>query len=130
MKVVLRADVDNVGKKGDIIDVADGYARNFLLPKGHAIKATAGVAQQASAMRGVVVPTCSVICVIHTGLPNLVSGHEAASSDLLFHLVADPDLCNPERLWHVPERYSGLCGGPSRRVAWPKIRRDLRKRAR
>lgn len=51
MRIVLRADLDNVGKKGDIIDVADGYARNFLLPKGHAIKATDGVVGQATAMR-------------------------------------------------------------------------------
>ena len=51
MRVVMRADVDNVGKKGDILDVADGYARNFLLPKGHAIKATEGIVQQAQAMR-------------------------------------------------------------------------------
>lgn len=51
MKIVLRADVENVGKKGDIIDVADGFARNFLLPKGHAIKATAGVVAQAASMR-------------------------------------------------------------------------------
>ena len=51
MRIVLRADVDNVGKKGDIIDVADGFARNFLLPKGHAIPATAGVEAQASSMR-------------------------------------------------------------------------------
>jgi large subunit ribosomal protein L9 len=51
MKIVLRADVDNVGKKGDIIDVADGFARNFLLPKGHAIAATGGIVSQASSMR-------------------------------------------------------------------------------
>ena len=51
MRVVLRADVDNVGKKGDILDVADGFARNFLIPKGHAIKATEGVVAQAAAMR-------------------------------------------------------------------------------
>lgn len=51
MKIVMRADVENVGKKGDIIEVADGFARNFLLPKGHAIKATDGVEQQANAMR-------------------------------------------------------------------------------
>jgi large subunit ribosomal protein L9 len=51
MKVVLRADVDNVGKKGDILDVAAGFARNFLLPKGHAIKASDGIVQQANAMR-------------------------------------------------------------------------------
>ena len=34
MKIVLRDDVDNLGKKGDIVDVADGYARNFLVPRG------------------------------------------------------------------------------------------------
>ena len=41
MKVILRADIDGVGKRGDICDVADGYARNLLLPRGLAIKATA-----------------------------------------------------------------------------------------
>ena len=51
MKIVLRADVDNVGKKGDILDVSDGFARNYLLPKGHAIKATDGVVAQAASMR-------------------------------------------------------------------------------
>lgn len=51
MRVVLRTDLDHVGKRGDIVDVADGYARNFLLPKGHAIAATAGVTAQAGAMR-------------------------------------------------------------------------------
>ena len=51
MRVVLRSDLDKVGKRGDIVDVADGYARNFLLPKGHAIVANAGVTAQANAMR-------------------------------------------------------------------------------
>jgi len=51
VKLVLRADVAQVGKKGDIIDVADGYGRNFLLPKGLAFLASAGVETQATAMR-------------------------------------------------------------------------------
>jgi large subunit ribosomal protein L9 len=51
IRVVLRNDLANLGKRGDICDVADGYARNFLLPKGHAILATQGVSQQATAMR-------------------------------------------------------------------------------
>ncbi|MGH9077676.1 MAG: 50S ribosomal protein L9 [Acidimicrobiales bacterium] len=51
MRVVLRHDRDKLGKRGDICDVADGYARNFLLPKGLAIPATAGVSSQASSMR-------------------------------------------------------------------------------
>ncbi len=51
MRVVLREDVENLGRKGDLLDVADGYARNFLVPRGLAIKATRGVVQQAEAMR-------------------------------------------------------------------------------
>ena len=51
MRVVLRADLPNVGKRGDVVEVADGYARNYLLPRGHAIVATPGVATQAAAMR-------------------------------------------------------------------------------
>jgi large subunit ribosomal protein L9 len=51
MRVVLRTDLDNLGKRGDIREVADGYARNYLLPKGHAIVATKGVEAQAEAMR-------------------------------------------------------------------------------
>jgi large subunit ribosomal protein L9 len=51
MRVVLRTDLDSLGKRGDICDVADGYARNYLLPKGHAIVASRGVTAQANAMR-------------------------------------------------------------------------------
>lgn len=51
MRVVLRSDVDGVGNKGDVLDVADGYARNFLLPKGLALKATKGAEAQAESMR-------------------------------------------------------------------------------
>lgn len=41
MKVVLKADVHGSGKKGDIVNVADGYARNFLIKKGLAVEASA-----------------------------------------------------------------------------------------
>jgi large subunit ribosomal protein L9 len=51
VKLVLRSDVDQVGKKGDIVEVADGYGRNYLVPKGLAFKATSGVEAQATAMR-------------------------------------------------------------------------------
>lgn len=40
MKVVLLADVKKVGKKGDVVDVSDGYARNFLLAKKLGVEAT------------------------------------------------------------------------------------------
>jgi large subunit ribosomal protein L9 len=51
MKVILRADVANLGKRGDILDVADGYARNYLVPKGMAMTASPGAKAQATAMR-------------------------------------------------------------------------------
>ena len=51
MKIVLRDDVENLGHKGDVVDVADGYARNYLVPRGLAMKATKGVVAQAEAMR-------------------------------------------------------------------------------
>ena len=51
MKVILRSDLDGLGMRGDIVDVADGHARNYLLPKGHAITASDGAIEQAARMR-------------------------------------------------------------------------------
>ena len=51
MKVILRSDIADVGKRGDICDVADGYARNYLFPKGLAMVATDGAVNQAASMR-------------------------------------------------------------------------------
>jgi large subunit ribosomal protein L9 len=51
MQVILRTDVPELGKRGDMLEVADGYARNYLVPKGLAMKATAGATAQAASMR-------------------------------------------------------------------------------
>lgn len=40
MKLILRDDVEGLGRTGDVVDVSAGYARNFLVPKGLAMKAT------------------------------------------------------------------------------------------
>ena len=40
MKIILKSEVEELGKSGDVLVVADGYGRNFLLPKGLAVKAT------------------------------------------------------------------------------------------
>ncbi len=45
MKVILREDVDNLGARGKVVNVKDGYARNFLIPKGLAMRHTAGAAK-------------------------------------------------------------------------------------
>jgi large subunit ribosomal protein L9 len=51
VKIVLRSDVSGIGRKGDVREVANGYARNYLLPRGLAFKATPGVEAQAEGMR-------------------------------------------------------------------------------
>jgi len=51
MKIILQKTVDKLGDPGDIVEVADGYARNFLFPKGHAIVASDGAVAQAGQMR-------------------------------------------------------------------------------
>ena len=51
MKVILRSDLDGLGKRGDIVDVADGHARNYLFPQGLALVATSGAVDQAAKMR-------------------------------------------------------------------------------
>src|SRR5262245_34202730 len=46
MEVILREHVDNLGRRGEIVKVADGYARNYLLPRKLALLATAGNKKQ------------------------------------------------------------------------------------
>lgn len=48
MKVILKQEVDNLGLAGDVVDVAPGYGRNFLLPRGLAIKATRNAEKEAA----------------------------------------------------------------------------------
>jgi large subunit ribosomal protein L9 len=51
MKVILTKDVDELGNKGEVVTVSDGYARNYLVPRSLAVKATDGALRQAEAMR-------------------------------------------------------------------------------
>ncbi len=51
MKVILLADVKGVGKKDEILNVSDGYARNFLFPKKWAVEATAGATKEVERKR-------------------------------------------------------------------------------
>lgn len=51
MKLILISDVPELGTKGDIVDVSEGYGRNYLLPKNLAVKATVGALKSAEALQ-------------------------------------------------------------------------------
>ena len=53
MKLILTAAVENLGEAGDTVEVKDGYGRNYLLPRGLAIKATRGAQKQVDDIRRV-----------------------------------------------------------------------------
>lgn len=51
MKVILLSDVKSLGHKGDVVEVAEGYARNYLIPKGLAKEATGGSLRELQAIK-------------------------------------------------------------------------------
>ena len=51
MRLILTADVADLGNRGDVVDVAEGYARNYLLPRKKAMKASDSALQRAEADR-------------------------------------------------------------------------------
>ena len=51
MKVLLREDIKGIGRRGDIVKVTGGYARNYLFPQGKALEATDSMALQSESMR-------------------------------------------------------------------------------
>jgi len=51
MRIILTDDVKGLGHKGDVLEVADGYARNYLVPRGLALRATRGSMKEADRLR-------------------------------------------------------------------------------
>ena len=51
MKIILQKPVDKLGVPGDVVEVADGYARNYLMPRGMAVKATKGGVKHTESLR-------------------------------------------------------------------------------
>ncbi len=97
MQVILRNDVSGLGKRGDIVDVADGHARNFLLPKGHAIKATSGAIEQAAKMRRArdlkdASDRDAATTVASTLVPKVITITAKAHDDKLFGSVHDAEI--------------------------------------
>jgi large subunit ribosomal protein L9 len=51
MKVILQQSVDKLGHPGDLVEVADGYARNYLMPRGLAVRASKGAVKHVESLR-------------------------------------------------------------------------------
>ena len=97
MQVILRTDVAGLGKRGDIVDVADGHARNFLFPKNKAMKATAGAVDQAARMRRSrdlrdASDREAATTIASTLVPKVIMITAKASDEKLFGSIHDSDI--------------------------------------
>lgn len=97
MQVILRNDVAGLGKRGDIVDVADGHARNFLFPHGHAMKATSGAVGQAAKMRRSrdlkdASDRDAATTIASTLVPKVITISAKAHDDKLFGSIHDADI--------------------------------------
>ena len=103
MKVLLRSDVRGVGRRGDIVEVKAGFARNYLVPSGQAIAATDTMETQASWMRksrDVADAKSREAAETQKGLieaASLVIAARASANGRLFGSVTEPDIVNAIR---------------------------------
>jgi large subunit ribosomal protein L9 len=100
MKVILLEYVYKQGVAGEVIDVADGYARNFLIPRGLAVKATPGelkraskLREQAAARRAALENQMNELARQIDGV-ELVFGRRAASTGKLFGSVTTTEIAD------------------------------------
>ena len=95
MKVILTENVDRVGKIGDVVTVAEGYARNFLLPRKLAKEATAGNMKMLDALKKKKEAADKVILDAATALAeklgalSLTIGAQAGEEEKLFGSVSN-----------------------------------------
>lgn len=98
MKLILVEDVQDLGAKGDVVDVADGYARNYLVPKRKAVKATRGAIAQAEAVRSARIEAATRVRGDAEQIAQLLAGTRvvvaarAGDEGRLFGSVAEHDI--------------------------------------
>ena len=103
MQVLLQQDVPNVGKAGDVIDVKDGFGRNYLLPKKFAVKADPGNIKQMEHHKRVVAAKLSKMKSsaeeFSTKLASvsITISREAGEEDKLFGSVTNKDIADSLR---------------------------------
>ena len=99
MRVVLHADIDGLGNRGDVVDVSAGYVRNYLLPKSLAHPASEGAELQASAMRRVrdqkdAADRGAAQEIATTLVPQVITVKARAQGDKLFGSVGAHDIAD------------------------------------
>jgi large subunit ribosomal protein L9 len=92
MKVLLRSDVRGLGRRGDIVEVKTGYARNFLLPSGAALQASATTEAQATLSREAAVAQKALI-----EAATLTIASRASANGRLFGSIGESDIVNAIR---------------------------------
>ena len=100
MKVLLKEDVDNLGYAGEVMDVADGYGRNYLIPNGLAVKASSSVLKQAESWRDRAAIRMNELRKEHEALASRIDGttleYEARAGETgkLFGSVTTADIAD------------------------------------
>src|SRR3981081_1788258 len=102
-KIILTTDVANLGGPGDIVEVKDGYARNYLLPRGYAMPATKGAQKNVQTIRRVQesrrirdLDHAKEVKATLEGLGAVeLSAKAASGSKKLFRPVPHPHNCSP-----------------------------------
>jgi large subunit ribosomal protein L9 len=128
MKVLLKEDVDNLGYTGEVMTVADGYGRNYLIPQGLAVKATASVLKEAEAWRERAAVRMVELRKEHEALANRIDETSldfiarAGETGKLYGSITTADVIDQlnEALGTDLERKS-VVGGPLRQLGEHKV---------
>ncbi len=99
IQLVLNQDVIKLGRSGDLVDVAPGYARNYLLPQGLAVRATPGILKQAERRREVERQRLADLKQVANGqkatlekLSNLTLPKQVGENDAIFGTVTNREV--------------------------------------
>ena len=122
-EVILKQEVRRLGGKGDLVRVADGYARNYLIPKQLAMPATAGNKQQIEQMRAAADREAAAIKGDAEKLAKLLADvaititAKAGEADQLFGSVTSRDIAAElDKLGFTIDRHKIVIRGPIRQV--------------